>query len=333
MGIKQYVFLSIIFIFLVGLFVYAIDGTMYTLTFLSREFTFPVAVWITIPLILLFLASVFHLVYYGVKIYFEKRVIKKDYETFLFNIKDCVINEENVREYKTDFFKNLSKIIKKLDFNQKSDNENIEPTFLNEVFESLHEIYNGKYVDIKKLKLRNDNPITIQNRLNMLNYDGKTFLDAFKNHKTADDDFTQKAYKKFAETSSFADVKKQNFKLTNEIAMIIFDRYANEKDYSLSNEDIKNILEKIDFTCKEYLNIAKILKTKIDPSSLLSIFEDIQSKNSTATTAYLYILFELQMIDKARDFLDNTEENEYQKFKILLFLRDSGKNIDTDLII
>lgn len=333
MGIKQYVFLSIVFIFIVGLGVYTLDGTTYTLTIFSKELTFPIAFWFTIPLILLFLATVFHLIYYTIKLYFKKRVVKKDYETFLLNIKDCILNEENIREYKTEYFKNLSKIIKKLNFNPHSDEEAVEPKYLNEVFELLTKIYNNEYIDIKKLKLRSDNPIVLQNRLNILGSDNKTFLDAFKHCKSSDDEFLKKAYEKYISVAAFSEVKKQNFELTGKLAAKIFERYLNEDDYSLSNDEIRTILEKTEFTSDEYLKAAKTLKQKIDPSVLLNIFEKIQATNQNATNAYLYILFEFQMIDKVREFLDNSEEKEYEKFRILLFLRDSGKNIDTDLII
>jgi hypothetical protein len=44
-------------------------------------------------------------------------------------------------------------------------------------------------------------------------------------------------------------------------------------------------------------------------------------------------MFELQMMDHAREFLDNSSEDEYVKFKYMLFLKDSGKNFDTELFI
>jgi hypothetical protein len=44
-------------------------------------------------------------------------------------------------------------------------------------------------------------------------------------------------------------------------------------------------------------------------------------------------MFDLQLIDKARDYLDNSAKDEYTKFKHLLFLKDSGKNFDIDLFV
>lgn len=335
MGIKQYTFFSLIFIVIVGIGVYSLDGATYTLNVFSKEFTYPIAFWIIVPLILLFLATILHLIFYSIKNYFKKRVIKKDYETLLQNIKDCLINEEHAREYKSEYFKNISKIIKRLNFNpEHSEIEAIEPKFLNEVIELLDKIYNGEYVDIKKLKLRNDNPITLQNRVNILNADEKTFLLAFKQcTKSSDEEFCQKAYEKFASIATFTEVKKQGFEITSKIASIIFDRYLNEDEYTLSNDEVASILEKAKFTSNEYVLAAKTLKQKVEPDILLALFEKIHTNNHIATDAYLYLLFEFQMIDKIKDILDNSEESEYEKFKILLFLRDSGKNIDADLII
>jgi len=39
------------------------------------------------------------------------------------------------------------------------------------------------------------------------------------------------------------------------------------------------------------------------------------------------------MIDKIRDILENSDENEYRKFKTLLFLRDHGKNVDSGIFL
>lgn len=333
MGIKQYIFLSIIFIFVVSAGVYTIDGSTYTLNIFARSLTLPVAIWIIVPLILLFISTVLHLFYYRFRQYFEKRVIKKDYETLLLDIKSSVIYEEAQFEYKTEFFKNLSNIVKKLNYNPNSNSDKVEPTFLNDTFTLLKNIYSGEYSDIKKFKLRNDNPITIQNKSNILNADRKTFLDNFKNCKSLEDEFCKKAFDKFVDIATFTEIKKIGFVLSNENLIKIFKRYADEESFDITNEDIKNSLESSDFSCNEYLYIAKILKQKIDPSSLLAMFEQLQTTKTDATTAYLYILFELQMIDKAREILDNSEDSDHQKFKILLFLRDNGKNIDTDLIV
>ena len=42
------------------------------------------------------------------------------------------------------------------------------------------------------------------------------------------------------------------------------------------------------------------------------------------------MLYDLQMIDKIKEILDNAEPDEFVKFKTVIFLRDHGKSIDID---
>lgn len=52
MGIKRYILLSIVFILVVGLYVYSLMENLATLT--SKDmFTFPVAIWLFYPLLCL----------------------------------------------------------------------------------------------------------------------------------------------------------------------------------------------------------------------------------------------------------------------------------------
>jgi hypothetical protein len=56
------------------------------------------------------------------------------------------------------------------------------------------------------------------------------------------------------------------------------------------------------------------------------MFETISNENELAIDAYLVILFEYEMIDKVRETLNGYSNEEYQPFRALLDLKDSGKN-------
>jgi len=105
MGLKKYVGFSIFFIALVGIFVYSFDGGKYTLNILDVPIKLPIAVWIVIPVILLSLATIFHLMFYGTKNMVQLRRIKKDGEKFTQTAKEALLGKEISAEYKTDIFK------------------------------------------------------------------------------------------------------------------------------------------------------------------------------------------------------------------------------------
>jgi hypothetical protein len=55
------------------------------------------------------------------------------------------------------------------------------------------------------------------------------------------------------------------------------------------------------------------------------MFETISNDNELAMDAYLVVLFEYEMIDKVRETLNGYKKEEYQSFRALLDLKDSGK--------
>ncbi|MFV0481641.1 MAG: hypothetical protein ACK5LP_06625 [Campylobacteraceae bacterium] len=334
MGIRQYIASSFIFLLIIGVYVYTFEGASYTHSFFGRELTMPIALWALIPAGILFLATIFHLFYYSVKGFFAKRVIKKDFETLVTEIKNNILGEEKPQEYKSEYFTELGKISKKLVYNPESNDEKVGNSTLDEIFEKLHKVYSGEYIDLKKLRLRNDNPITVKNRMNLLKGDPKALADALKQCDVNSDEFCKKAFDVYTTTASYEEIKKYNFTLSNDIVIKLFKRFADKNDtFNIPNADIECLLEKTKLSEDEYISCAKMLKANLEPNILLSIFENLQQKNSDATNAYLYLLFELQMIDKIREFLSNANDDEYEKFKILLFLRDHGKRVDADLII
>ena len=91
------------------------------------------------------------------------------------------------------------------------------------------------------------------------------------------------------------------------------------------------MLEQFNADRADYLELAREIKIKLSPDALIALFEKLyNSKGSVAADAYLYVLYDLQMIDKIRDILENSDRDEFVKFKTVLFLRDNGKSIDID---
>ncbi len=78
---------------------------------------------------------------------------------------------------------------------------------------------------------------------------------------------------------------------------------------------------------------AKILQKKLTPDGIVALFEKLYNARADTSDAFLYLLFELQMIDRAREILENSDEEDFKEFKLLLFLRDHGKKCDTSFFV
>jgi len=331
MGIKRYVLLSIIYMLAVGLYVYSFNGDNYTLKVYTFSLTLPVAVWIIVPVVLLFIASVSHLTYYSFKDFFYRRSLKKDLDTYIKVAKKIILGEESSLKFKTELFELPSFITRTLSYVKKANLEGLANEELKECYKLVDNIRDGKYEDLKKFKLSDTNELFIMNEKNRLSNEPKYAYTILKNCENLDSDLCKEAYSKLLNIGTFAEIKKYNFPIDKNIFRRMMERYLDEEDeFDMDIDSIKEMLETFNATSEDYLELAQEIKIKLTPDELIDLFKKLYNeKGHIAANAYLYTLLELEMIDKVRDILENSEEEDFLKFKTLLFLRDHGKNIDT----
>ena len=333
MGIKKYILFSLIFIGAVGAYVYSFNGDTYTLTAFGIPVTLRIAVWIVVPAILLMIASVLHMTYYSLKGYFIQRSLQKDYKNFLHFAKLRILGLEGEGDFKTTWYRLPVRILKHFQFNPEKDPDDIEDQEIKNTILDLKKVEKGESVDLKKYKLPKDNYFVRKNKLNKLNADKKYAEEILSGcEEDKDDEICQKAFRVYATYTTYSNIKKQGFKIDKELFEMMLDRVIDPDDFfSIENDELFELLKSFDYTQHDYIRLAKRLKKVLSPEAIISLFEKLSNEKESATQAYLYILFEYQMIDKAREILEGSAKNEYEKFKYFLFLRDSGKNFDIDL--
>jgi hypothetical protein len=315
----------------VGLYVYSFNGDKYTLDLYALSINLPIAVWIVVPVFILFLSSISHLSYYSFKDFFYKRALKKDYDTFLNIAKKRILDENSSLKFKTQWFKIPGAIIKNFTYTNKLDLSEIDDEEIKQYTELVEKIQNGTYEDIKKYKLPYTNKLFIKNEENRLANEPKYAYTILKNCDDIDNELCKMAYEKLLEIGTFAEIKKYNFPIDKNIFRKMMERYLDEEDdFDIDMQSIENMLEQFNANNEDYLELAQEIKVKLDPETLIKLFRKLYNeKGQLAANAYIYTLYELQMIDKVREILDNSDEDEFLKFKTLLFLRDHGKTIDT----
>jgi hypothetical protein len=144
------------------------------------------------------------------------------------------------------------------------------------------------------------------------------------------------AYLQFLGYASFEEIQKLGFTPTKETFRLMMERYLDEEDkFDMPLEAIENLLMQFKASREDYLELAYEIKVKLSPDALIALFEKLYNSpdHLAAADAYLYVLYELQMIDKIREILDNSDEDEFVKFKTLIFLRDHGKNVDSGIFL
>lgn len=334
MGIKRYIFLSIVVIILLGLYVFTFQTEDYMIEFFGIPVTLPIAVWVVIPMGVIVLFSVLHMMYYGVKAFFINRALVKDQDRFMECAKSLLLKQDCDISYKTEWFKLPTQMLTAV-IDAKKGFDILENEQLKKVCEDVNAIENeGEYVDIKSYRLPKDNQITIKNQYNRLKKEPKTAYDIVKSCSDLQTPLCIDAFDVLVSNASYTEIKKSNLPLNATQILTIMKRKNDENDdLFLDDNQVQELVNSIQMSEDEYLNIAKELKESLNPDILVNIFEKIYRENPVAGKAYLYVLFELQMMDEARTMLKQSDESEYEYFRIYLFLRDNNKNVDIDMFL
>lgn len=333
MGLKKYIVASVIFIAAVAAYVFSIAQTDYQITLFDTTLLLPVALWVILPLLVLFVASVFHMIFYGLKGYMVTSSLNKDESNMIKLIKNKLLKKDETIKFKNPIFQELGEILSQVDVQISSDDFTSKNSEINDLAKSLIEIKNQKFVSLN-YKLNANNEIAIANNINKINEQADWAIEVLK--KSAN--YTQKeieaAFTKVLNDKSMTTLKKilPNLKLSKAMIQELFKKDSAQAEFSLSSEELIKYIKQTELNKQEFLEIAKLYKTSLTPDEIIGLFEELSNTNEAALDAYVYILFEYEMIDKIRDIFSSTSSDELTAFKALLELKDSGKQYTLDSI-
>ncbi|MGA1931939.1 hypothetical protein ACH5BF_04390 [Arcobacter sp. YIC-464] len=334
MGFKKYVVFSVIFIIAVYGYVFSLELGNYKVTVLDIALTLPVAVWIIVPMALLFIATIGHIVFYGLLNVFKQRAIDKDHETMINMIKSNLLEKSFNKRFKTKGFRNLSSILNQFQFSVKDKTFSSTDEELNNVVAAIQDINAGKHVVDKNVKFSEVSSITNRNLINKVNEQPDFAVDVVKKSENYSDNVVKAAFEKVLEDKSMTTVKKiyKNIKLDKHLAKRLFEKDAANNEFGFTSEEILKIVKDLDYTKEDYMSLAKNYEAILQPDQIIDLFEKLSSEIDEATSAYLHVLFEYEMIDKVRDVIAPTADDEFTAFKALLELKDAGKHYDLESI-
>jgi len=333
MGLKKYIFFSLLLIIAIAGYVFSLNSNDFRLEVLGQAYVLPVAVWVVVPVGILFILSLLHMAFYGTKAYFEKNAFKKDFDKISDLITARLSAQEFYHSFKTNEAKEVSSTLNQISMTPSSAEFSSKDKGIQELASKIIKINAGEYVPTKELKLSNTNPLMEKNLLNKLKVDTDFCLDVLKKSGNFTDAVVHAASESLIKNKSITTVKKnlEGMKLDKQLAFELFVKDAlKHESFSLSKDEINKIISSLELTKNDFIELAKIYKKAFGPDEIIKFFEDLSSKNEDATSAYLYVLFEYEMLDSVREVLANSANDEYVPFKALLDLRNSGKHYRLD---
>lgn len=261
---------------------------------------------------------------------------KNDYDKLLSQINEQALNREiKNRVFKCKNFSELSKILQRFSLEPKLDSMQSFHRKIDNLFEAYKDVMSGKVVELKSYHLSHENKFNIQNLKNKISTNIKF---AFQ---VLNEDYSEEL-KIYAVFEIFKNSDQKNIErllqcipkipLNKEIAQGLFRNYLKY----LKNIDRKDLFElfgKVGFEPREYIDFARESKGVLNPDEWISFFEEWADCNESVELAFFYVLFELEMIDKAKERHRTHIKGEYRILDAYFDLKDSGKNYPFDIFL
>jgi hypothetical protein len=266
----------------------------------------------------------------------KMRKFEKDYEKIMDSIIDSYLGrEDKVYSYKTPRYKLLGSIVRNsMLFPTSNLSPDTENEKLNKVIKIIEEINAGEVVELKQYSLKANNKLVALNNRNRYN---KGLLSAEKilsKSELYDEELCKDAYTDFVKISPLYAIEKFKQFLNKKALFEILVRVnAIENRLEISNESLMAMCRSLDFNAKEYIDISKALSTGFSPEQRIKLFESLSEEDENVMEAYLFTLFDLEMLEPTVEILHNSQSDEFLKFKAYSALRKHNQKFDISLFI
>ncbi|CAA6803283.1 MAG: Unknown protein [uncultured Sulfurovum sp.] len=338
MRLGLYLIASIILMAIVGIFVYTINPNNYTISEFSLSITIPIAVWIVLPMLALMFASATHMMFYGTKNFFKFKKWEKDTSTLDDALYWSLLNEPKAHKFNLPLLKQTVSLLSVSCVKVDGAVDDISDK-LRGALTLVTEINRGEYVDLKAHKLdkvlSNDNPLVLQNLKNRLDKDNTFPEEIIQAHASYDAELFAEALKKFSLETTFIKARKYAKIYNKESFFILLSRIGKEDNLGLTKEMLDEFIVALEskLTCADYLKIATLMMYELSPDENLKLWREYEGKYSDAQVAYLYLLFDYEMIEQAGEYLKEHGENDFKRFRALFDLKKEHKKYKiTDLM-
>lgn len=334
MGFKKYIVFSVLFIGVIYGYTFSLELGDYKVTILDISLLLPIALWIILPLVVLFIATVGHILFYGLINAFKQRAVNKDKETMITLIKSSLLEKNPPKRFKTKAFRELSAVLTQFKLNVKDSTFSSSDAELNNLIANIQDIKAGKHVVDKSLKLNEMSELANQNLINKVNEQPDFAVDVLKKVENFAPNIVRQSFINVIDKKTMTTIKKlyKNVKLDKELARMLFEKDAANNEFGFNAEEISKIVKDLNYTTEDYLALARNYESILKPDQIIALFEKLSEEIDASTPAYLHVLFEYEMIDKVREIVDATPEGEFTSFKALLDLKDAGKHYDLESI-
>lgn len=336
MQLKRYTLASLLLMTIVGAAVYTIDSTAVSFDLLGMHFpSLPIALWVVVPMAVLYLASVLHMSVYALMGNIKLRGLNKDHEKMVEALRDALLGKsERNHAFKSDAYKLMGKLIDHSVILPFETLRSVGNERLDEALELMRDVKEKKKVDIKKFQLPNTTSIAIQNNLNRLERGEMSADDVISRAESYGDIVCAKAFESYVKTASVPSILKYKRFFTKGSLLDFVSRInAAENGIEISNEELGALLYDLKLSSDDWIDVSDAMSKNTLPEQRMRLFEMLSEKNDDIMEGYLFTLYDLQMIDTANEILNNTGRDDFAIFKAYRDLKAANKHYDIALFL
>jgi hypothetical protein len=333
MYIKRYSIAALLLIFVIGWFVYG---------FVSKESihielmgivlpSLPAAVWVALAMLLLYAGTLVHMLFYSVVGSVRLRKYEKDYAHLLDAVADAFLQKEARHHvFKTERYALMGEIADHTRMLPEAELDGLDHPKLAAIVQAILAIEKGESADLKRFNLPSDNPLVRQNQINQLS-EGKLEAESvLSKPERYDAAIHALAFEQLSVFAPLHVLEKYRAFMTFKAALSIVNRInAEENTLSVPNATVVDFITRIEgLSSLDYLYLGVVMGEHMLPEQRIAVCELLSDNDEKALDGYLFTLFDLEMVDRAKELLHMTAENEYVLFKAYADLKACNKHYD-----
>jgi hypothetical protein len=333
MRLGAYFFLGVIFIGAVTGGVYLLYPGYHSLTLMGITLNLPIAAWVALPLLLLFLLTLLHMVYHGARGYFKRRRWVRDAQELQEALYWSLIREPKEHLYFMPEMKAGAPLLGVSHLQVVGNIHGLSDKLMKTI-EWVKKIESGEYVDLRAKKveryLSRENPLLVRNLLNRIDHEREFAETVLQSRDLYAEEVVAKALDRLVEREDLSRLSKYIPQMNKEHLYTILDRVDRKEDIGLTPATARIFTERLELECPDYIRLMRTALRRFTPDENLKLFKELAAEKEKAQNAYLYLLFEYELIDQVRKYLEEHDEMEFKPFRALLILKEGKHNFRID---